>query len=155
MRPRRRKSRPRKLGDTLQRVLQRIDPDQRLDAYRVWTFWAEEVGPTVARRAQPSGFRAGVLSVRVSNHAWMQELQFLKDDLRQRLNERLGEDLIRDIYFVSGGKGGEAADDNAVPERRTVTTPSGPLPRLRNPELAQSFARIIRAHDKRRRENRD
>jgi len=90
------------VADTLRRVLQRIDPDHRLEVYRLWTFWREEVGQAIAARAEPAGFRAGVLSVRVNSAAWMQELQFMKEELRERLNARLGADLIRDIYFVSG-----------------------------------------------------
>ena len=93
--------RPNLLGDALRQVLQRIDPERRLAVYRVWVFWDDVVGAAVAARAQPASFRDGVLSVRVGGAAWMQELQFMKEDVRERLNERLGAELIRDIYFVS------------------------------------------------------
>lgn len=91
---------PSPVSDLVGRVLQRIDPERKLDAYRVWLFWNEEVGEAIAARAQPSGYHRGVLSVRVSSHSWMQELQLMKDALRERLNARLGQDLIRDIYFT-------------------------------------------------------
>ena len=139
---------PRGLGETLQRVLQRIDPDKRLDVYRVWTFWDEEVGEAIASRAEPAGFRAGVLSVRVSSASWTQELQFMKESIRERLNARLGEELIRDIYFVSGSttKRETAPAQDAVASK-PIAVPL--LPPIRDPELAAVFRRIVRAHARR------
>ncbi len=140
------RQRPTPVGDTLQRVLQRIDPDHRMHAFRVWTFWDEEVGESIAKHAQPAGFRSGVLSVRVDSATWMQELQFLKEGLRTRLNQRLGEPLIRDVYFVSGKvepPRAKTAATTPVRQRRPA-----PIPRLHNDELSAIFKRIARAHAK-------
>ena len=129
-------------------MLQRIDPDKRLEVYRVWTFWAEEVGEAIASRAEPAGFRAGVLSVRVSSASWTQELQFMKDTLRERLNARLGEELIRDIYFVSGSVARREAEPAEEPiASKPIAVPL--LPPIRDPELAAVFRRIVRAHARR------
>ena len=145
---------PSAVGDTLQRVLQRIDPDHRLHAYRVWTFWDAEVGEAIAAHARPAALHGGVLSVRVDSAAWMQELQFLKEGLRERLNQRLGEPLIRDIYFVSGS----VRPESKTSPTRSAARPSKPrpplvMPRLHNPEIAEVFQRIARAHAKRDRES--
>ena len=90
------------VGDVLRDVLLRVDPEQQLRAYSLWSFWNVEVGSGIARRAQPARFRNGILFVTVATHSWMQELQFLKDTIRDRLNVRLGANLVRDIFFVSG-----------------------------------------------------
>jgi hypothetical protein len=149
---RREGSGPSGIGAVLERVVRRIDPERRLHVYRIWRFWADEVGAGIAAHAQPSGFRAGVLAVRVDSPAWMQELQFLKDDLRARLNARLGQELVREIYFVSG----PATEATPAPPPRAAAPPAvaaepPPLPPLRDPRLAEVFARVIRAHAKRRR----
>lgn len=144
---------PQSVGDALQRVLQRIDPDRRLAVFRVW---AAEVGDTVARRASPVGFRDGILSVRVSGAAWMQELQFAKEEIRERLNRRLGADVVRDVYFVAGTV--PAPQPPVVPPPRAGNEDTGgddddaiaDLPPLRDPRLAEIFARIARAHRRRR-----
>jgi predicted nucleic acid-binding Zn ribbon protein len=145
---RRDSNRPGRLAETLGRVVQRIDPDQRLEVYRVWTFWADEVGASIAARAEPLRFRAGVLFVRVASHAWMQELQFMKETLRERLNSRLGSPLIRDVYFVSAPEvearpAAKEAEPPAPPE------PVVPLPPIGDPRLADAFQRIARAHARR------
>lgn len=137
-------SRPNRVADTLQQVVQRFDPERRLDIYRVWS---AVVGAAIAARAQPQSIRDGVLAVRVQGAAWMQELQFAKEDIRQRLNAALGADRIRDLYFVSG---------RVAPAARpaAVAPPRGPaeaiaLPPLRDPRLAALMARIVRAHQQR------
>lgn len=139
---------PLRVQVSLASVLRRIDPEDRMRAYRLWHFWNEEVGDTIARHAQPVGLRAGVLSVAVDAPTWLQELQFLKDTLRERLNQRLGQRLIDDIYFVSGAV--------AAPTQRAaaLSAPTlGPvpdqLPPIRNPELAAAFARIVEARARR------
>ncbi len=115
-----RNARPDLLAGLLPTVLQRVDPDRQLRAYAVWTCWDEVVGDAIAKRAQPARFRNGILFVTVASHTWMQELQFMKDDIRARLNARVSEDgppVIRDIFFVSG----------AVEPRTLVTTVGTPI----------------------------
>lgn len=136
---------PGRVADALRQVVQRIDPDRRLAAYRLWTFWAEEVGPAVAARAEPASYRDGVLSVRVHGAAWMQELQFMKEDLRQQLNRRLGAELIRDIYFVSGPAPRAARTTaRAAEPPRAVEAPIE-LPEVSDPALAAVLRRLADA----------
>jgi hypothetical protein len=149
-----RESQPNSIGEVLERIFQRLDPPDRRGIYRIWSFWADEVGEAIAARAQPAGYHRGILSVRVTSHAWMQELQFLKEDIRQRLNTRLGREQIRDIYFVagspdplSGGVGSTGGPPpDSVAEGRAV-----PIPLLRDHRLTEAFERVAEAHARRRR----
>jgi predicted nucleic acid-binding Zn ribbon protein len=139
---------PLRVQASLAHVLRRIDPDDRMRAYRLWHFWNEEVGETIARHAQPVGLRAGVLSIAVDAPTWLQELQFLEDTLRERLNHRLGQKLIDDIYIVSGAVGTPKPRATA-PAMPTIGPVPDPLPPIRNPELAAAFARILDARARR------
>jgi hypothetical protein len=145
----RRRSRPDRVDDALQHVLQRIDPDRHIELFRIW---AAEVGPAVAARTVPSAFRDGVLSVRVSGAAWMQELQFVKDDIRARLNARLGGEVVRDVYFVSGGAERKPTPKPSPPPRQAADAADEDveMPKLRDPRLAEVFERLARAHRRRR-----
>jgi predicted nucleic acid-binding Zn ribbon protein len=102
MKPSRRRRDPARVGKPLAGLLARYDPEGRLRAYRVFDIWPEVVGEAIDQRTQPDRLRDGVLSVQVSSHTWMQELQFLKEDIRQRLNQRLESEVIRDLHFVPG-----------------------------------------------------
>jgi predicted nucleic acid-binding Zn ribbon protein len=139
------------VGTVLRDVLKRIDPDKRLHAFEAWNFWNDIVGETLARRAQPSGYRNGVLFVTVAAHAWMQELQFMKDALRERLNVRLGSELIRDIYFVSGAVEAPEERPTAVEPVEEPQSALPPLPVLSDPQLAATFQRLIEAQARRKR----
>ncbi len=63
--------------------------------------WSRVVGKEVARHAEPSGFRNGILFVRVSHNLWATELQYRSSSIRQKLNEILEMDLVREIRFRS------------------------------------------------------
>ncbi len=68
----------------------------------IWQVWDEVVGPQVARRARPTAIRDGVLTVTVASGPWLQQLTFLKGEIITRLNEKTGEDLVREIYLKAG-----------------------------------------------------
>jgi hypothetical protein len=142
---------PRTVADVLGSVLKRVDPDQQLRAYHLWTFWREEVGEAIAKRAQPERIRNGILFVTVASHSWMHELQFMKEDMRVRLNGRLGAELIRDIFFISGAIP-PAPEGDEPRQRPAAVPPGGPLvalPPIADPELAAAFARLLDARARR------
>jgi hypothetical protein len=140
---------PDRLGGVLPAVLQRVDPDRQLKAYAVWNWWDEEVGDTIARRAQPARFRNGILFVTVANHTWMQELQFMKETIREKLNVRLeatDPPLIRDIFFVSGPiTKPPPAPVPGTPEPEPEKPPPTLLPAVGDKRLDALFARIMHA----------
>lgn len=96
----RERSRPSRLGEVLRAALDRLPIARRLDDYALWPHWDAVAGPTVAQHARPERMQRGVLVVRVDGVEWMQELQFLKHELRERLNVRLGRPAVRDIFLV-------------------------------------------------------
>jgi predicted nucleic acid-binding Zn ribbon protein len=91
---------PRRVGDVLRAALGRLPDAARLADHAVWAHWEAVVGPTIARHARPERMKRGVLFVAVDGAQWMQELQFLKHELRDRLNARLGRSAVRDVFLV-------------------------------------------------------
>src|SRR5262249_11900238 len=78
------------LGEALRAGLARLRAGRELASFPIWTEWADVVGAPIARHARPRRLRRGVLVVEVDGAEWMHELQYLKQELRGRLNERLG-----------------------------------------------------------------
>jgi predicted nucleic acid-binding Zn ribbon protein len=66
---------------------------------RIWEVWDEAVGPGIAGHARPSWVRKGLLRVEVSDPIWLQELEFVSEDIRDRLNEKLGGKRIKRLEF--------------------------------------------------------
>ncbi|MGH7782854.1 MAG: DUF721 domain-containing protein, partial [Candidatus Binatia bacterium] len=77
------------LGAVLDQSLKRFDLSQRLDEYGVWPVWNDVVGKTIARNAQPEKIRNGTLFVKVASPVWMQQLQFMKEMIVEKINQRL------------------------------------------------------------------
>ncbi len=59
-------------------------------------------GPAIAAAARPTAERAGVLTVTCAAAVWAQELDLMAGDLIPRLNEALGEELIRELRCRTG-----------------------------------------------------
>ncbi len=97
------------IGEVLDKSLKRLDLTTRLEQYGVWPVWRDVVGEVIARNAQPEKIRNGTLFVKVSSPVWMQELQFMKDMIAAKLNHRLGNEIVKNIFFMVG-RIEEAAD---------------------------------------------
>lgn len=93
---------PRPLSELLGESLQGLAMGERLREADIWRIWPEVVGSVVASRAQPLRIINGTLTVAVSSGPWMQELIFLKAIMQQKLNERLGCEVVREIILKSG-----------------------------------------------------
>lgn len=99
-RPRMRKAA--RAGDLLTGLLAGWGLDERLRQYQALVIWDEIVGPQIAARAKPERIRDGVLEVCVDQPTWMQQLQLLKPQILAKLNARLGEGALREIFLKRG-----------------------------------------------------
>lgn len=97
-----RMGRPRMVGDLLADVLRGKPAERRLKEGRIWLLWEEAVGERIASRARPVAFRDGTLTLAVASAPWMQQLNFLKAEIVNKLNALLGEPVVRDIYLKAG-----------------------------------------------------
>lgn len=76
--------------------------EKRLEEAAIWRIWDETVGARIAAKARPSRFNDGVLTVIVNSSPWMQQLNFMKQGIASRLNEKLGKEMVLEIYLKAG-----------------------------------------------------
>jgi predicted nucleic acid-binding Zn ribbon protein len=93
---------PERIEGILREVLARLGANRDLAECRLWEVWDDVVGPGVARNAQPLRFASQRLVVSVKSTGWMQELSMLREELTSRLNDRVGQRLVNEIFFVLG-----------------------------------------------------
>ena len=74
----------------------------RLKDLVIWQSWDKAVGQMIAGRAQPLRLVGGVLTVVVASGPWMQQLSFMKAELRERINGLLGDERVKEIVLKSG-----------------------------------------------------
>ena len=63
--------------------------------------WESVAGPQLARHAQAVRVQSGRLQLAVPSAVWRTHLSFSKQLLVERINQRLGRRVIRDLVFVN------------------------------------------------------
>jgi len=148
-----------RLEQVLDKSLKRLDLSPRLDEYGVWPIWNETVGPTIARNAQPEKIRNGTLFVKVTSPVWMQQLQYMKEMIVEKLNQRLKTDIVKNIFFVVGRVNVEIVEIPSKPAAPSSVTVEEPqlgedfLESVRDPEIRQAFKRLLKSYSRRHRKN--
>jgi hypothetical protein len=93
---------PQPIRSVLENTLKNLEIDVQLKSYSILGAWNEIAGATVAAHSQPRSIRNRILFIDVTHSTWMQQLQFLKPTLLEKVNNFLGEPLIQDIRFKLG-----------------------------------------------------
>jgi predicted nucleic acid-binding Zn ribbon protein len=91
---------PRPLSSALEALVPALAP--RTTLARVQERWARAAGPSIAAEARPVAERGGVLTIACSASVWAQELDLMALELLARLNDELGEPVIRQLRCVTG-----------------------------------------------------
>ncbi len=69
---------------------------------QIWKLWNSTVGPAIAENTRPAAFKGTLLIVHAASSAWVHQLQFLKNDIIDKVNRSLGKKLVKDIKFRIG-----------------------------------------------------
>ncbi len=141
------------LGSVLEQSLKRLDLVGRLDEYAVWPIWNDVVGQVIARNAQPEKIRNGTLFVKVSSPVWMQQLQFMKEMIAGKLNERLKGDIVKNIFFMVGRI--DAPEETATPAPPSESTAASEisdqfLETIGDPEIRAAFKKLLKSYCRRK-----
>ena len=94
--------RPQSIGSILDKTFKSLEIELPLRAYSIWGAWKEIVGETIALQTQPRLIRNRILFIDVSHSTWIQQLQFLKSNLLEKMNAFIGEPYLQDIRFKLG-----------------------------------------------------
>lgn len=151
---------PTEVGGLISSLLTEREWHRRLKLHQVFLFWDEVVGAEIASHAQPWVIRGEVLWLAVSDHVWMQQLQFEKVHLLELLNARLGgggergEGVLRltDLRFqLDPSLGGRPSPQAAPPsvqafDHEAFALFSASLNSIPDPELREGLKRMWLAH---------
>ena len=142
------------VGSLLEQSLKRLDLMAQLHNYAVWPIWNDIVGPVIARNAQPEKIRNGTLIVKVSSPVWMQQLQFMKEMIATKLNQRLKEEIVKNIFFMTGRI--DVGEELSAP-RPTESAPDVEsrideefLQSIADPEIRAAFKKLVKSYSRRK-----
>jgi hypothetical protein len=75
---------------------------QPLEMGQLWTHWRDVVGTTIADHVEPSSLRERILRVRADSPVWATEVAYLRDRIRRRANDVLGDEVVDDVRVWTG-----------------------------------------------------
>lgn len=102
MRRRNNQTRLQSIGEILYAALKRRGMAAKLEENAVLKLWPKAVGKQIAIQTQPDSLRGGTLFIRTTSSVWVQQLHFMKEEIRQKLNGLAGKDVIKEIRFTVG-----------------------------------------------------
>lgn len=90
------------IGDVLAGVLSKCRQKSHGDLSRVWQLWDSAVGSAIAANTRPVSLKGRQMVVLVANSPWLHQLQFLKKQMIDEINRRMGEVIVDEIKFKIG-----------------------------------------------------
>ena len=87
------------IGDALAGFFRSQGMEKRLREADIVRLWREIAGETISSRTEAQKVKDGILYVKVIDAAWRNELTYLRMELRNKLNEKVGKNLLKDIRF--------------------------------------------------------
>jgi predicted nucleic acid-binding Zn ribbon protein len=102
MRRRKQQAQLQSIGDVLFSIFKKRGMTSKIKEHTIRKLWPKAVGPQIASQTQPDSLRNGTLFVKTVSSVWVQQLHFIKEEIRGKLNELAGESLIKEIRFIVG-----------------------------------------------------
>jgi predicted nucleic acid-binding Zn ribbon protein len=91
---------PKHIGASLRGIIKDLGMEKKLDQVRVVRVWSEIVGDNIANIAVADRVFEDILYVKVKSPTWRTELLFQKRNILQRIDAKIGKNIIKDIRFI-------------------------------------------------------
>lgn len=89
------------IGGLLEAVLAEMGLSQKMLEFRILAEWENAVGPQMAKWSQAKRVNNGRLEVVVKSAVWRTQLSFVKQEIVDRLNKKLGKKVVRELVLLN------------------------------------------------------
>ena len=90
---------PRPLGSVLDAWVDRMGWKNKINESRVVESWAEIAGPLINGVTESAWMKNNILFVKISSAPWRHELHLNRVLWKNKLNEALGQEIVKEIIF--------------------------------------------------------
>jgi predicted nucleic acid-binding Zn ribbon protein len=63
--------------------------------------WKSLLGERISENSMPVSFQEGVLKIAASDERWLAELSRMSGEIRTRLNQAFGREVVKSLVFVA------------------------------------------------------
>ncbi|OGP68325.1 MAG: hypothetical protein A2W27_11445 [Deltaproteobacteria bacterium RBG_16_44_11] len=147
------------ISEILLSLLKKRGLASKIEENALLQLWPKVVGPQIIMHTKADAVRNGILFVKTISSVWVQQLHFMKEEIRQKLNQLAGKDVVKDIRFLVGHKLAQTkAEDNIsltkelFLKERDKKMIADCTAKLADRELAVIFKRVMQEEINRRRQ---
>ncbi|MBQ7279724.1 MAG: DUF721 domain-containing protein [Bacteroidales bacterium] len=87
------------LQEYLKTVYRRLDVEEAVSGVEVVTAYKEIVGELISKLSQQMQYKQGCLYVTIASAALRQELSYKRQSLTEKINQKIGKDILKDVIF--------------------------------------------------------
>jgi predicted nucleic acid-binding Zn ribbon protein len=121
MRRRKQQAQLQSIGEVLFSILKKRGMTSKIEENALLKLWPKAVGPQIVSKTKPDSLKNGTLFVKTVSSVWVQQLHFIKEEIRGKLNELYGKPVIKEIRFLVGHTlAQEKKEDNLSLTKKTV-----------------------------------
>lgn len=92
---------PKSLGAVLAELVESWGIRTKILEAQAVTYWGEVAGESLSRVSEPLAIRHGTLFVSIEGSVWKHQFSFMKREILERINRRVGEEIIKDIIIAT------------------------------------------------------
>lgn len=94
-----RRSKTQSLAEVIGEYVSEMNIERKLKEVSVVESWESLVGRVIASKTSSVRFRGGKLYVQLKSSVVRNELHMVRDSLRAKINERAGEEIVKEILL--------------------------------------------------------
>ena len=87
------------LSEVLKEYRREMRIDNKLKEVEILKYWEGIAGKAISRRTTRVYIRDGVMFIHLSSSVVRNELMMIRETIRSRLNEKAGEEVVREIVL--------------------------------------------------------
>jgi len=91
---------PSAMSDNVNALQRKMGWTEHIEVASVTARWREVIGDQIADHCEPVSFDNGALLLRASSSAWATQMQLMSGQVRHRLNEEFGREVVKELRFI-------------------------------------------------------
>ena len=87
------------IGSIIDDVVTDLNIKSKLNISGIFNHWKEIVGMEISKKTRPKRLIRGILYVSVTTSTWANELSLMSNQLMEKINSYVGEEVVKGIRF--------------------------------------------------------
>ena len=89
------------IKEALEKTIGELGLKKAIENSKAVDCWSEAVGEKIAQKSKAQKIIKGTLYVKAKNPIWSQQLSLMGERLKEKINDRLGTETVKQIRFRS------------------------------------------------------